>query len=390
MKKWVCLLTLTCMFVTLIAPMSLASLKSIDQKVTLYYPNSDWNYTAIDTTLSISSDKNLYLAALQQLADPESLPVGCYDEFPESFEIVDVKINKKIAYVTLSDTAINDPNLSNGWLNNLGDIISYNLFNLDKKIETVEFLPSASTKRKIESIKKSDLFSEKTPEKIKDVPSLELDFEVLKKLSIEERDKKIQEAIDNLLVISPSSLSLYKVCIDPGHGGSDPGASYGGVHEKNLNLAISLSIQNYLSNVSWPKFDVIMTRTTDVNRTLTYRHDFANNNNANIFISIHSDASVNPSIRGASARYPDNHDVAKSASLANTCINGVVSYSSIPKFSNAQYQSIQVLRNTKMPAALVECGFMTNSYDLTALQNEGNSIGLGIGVNANFWCQVNI
>lgn len=390
-KRWICLLTLTLMFVTLITPVSLGSNKGVDQEITLFYPNSDWLYTPINTNLLFEGDHNYYLAALQQLAEPDSLPVNCYDEFPKQFQILDVEIDNNIAYVTLSDAAMNDPNLSNGWLNTLGDIISFNLFNLDKNINKVEFLPySSNSKRNIKTIDRQNLFSEITPKKTKTIPSLEIDTEALKKLSKEERNKKVQEAIDNLLGEQTTAASVYTICIDPGHGGSDPGAVVGGVEEADINLDISLAIQDYLSDVSWPTFDVLMTRTTDVDRTLTYRHDFANNNNADIFISIHCNTFTNSSTRGVTARYPNNHDMADSQVLGNACINGVVSYSSIPKHSNANYQSLQVLRNTAMPATLVECGFMTNSSDLTALLNEDDDIGLGIGVNANFWCQANL
>ena len=390
-KRWVCLLIITLIFVTLITPVSLGSSKEVDQEITLFYPNSDWLYTPIITNLSFEGDHNYYLAALQKLAEPDSLPVNCYDEFPESFQILDVETDNNIAYVTLSDAAMNDPNLSNGWQNTLGDIISFNLFNLDKNINTVEFLPySSNSKRKIKTVDRQNLFSEITPKKIKTIPSLEIDTEALKKLSKEERNKKVQEAIDNLLGEQSIAASVYTICIDPGHGGSDPGAVAGGVEEADLNLDISLAIQDYLSDVSWPTFDVLMTRTTDVKRSLTYRHDLANNNNADIFISVHCNTFTNPSTRGVTARYPNNHDMADSQVLGNACINGVESYSSIPKHSDANYQSIQVIREATMPATLVECGFMTNSSDLTALLNEDDDIGLGIGVNANFWCQANL
>lgn len=135
LRSLICLLTLTCMFITLIVPTALASPKSIEQKVTLYYPNGDWEFTPVETAFVASDKNNLYLVALQQLADPESLPTGCYDEFPESFKVKDVRVSGKTAYVIISDSAFEDPELSNGWLNTLGDIISYNLFKMNEKID---------------------------------------------------------------------------------------------------------------------------------------------------------------------------------------------------------------------------------------------------------------
>ncbi|MCG0278742.1 MAG: N-acetylmuramoyl-L-alanine amidase, partial [Thermanaeromonas sp.] len=80
----------------------------------------------------------------------------------------------------------------------------------------------------------------------------------------------------------------------------------------------------------------------------------------------------------------NNHDVAASESLGNALIRGVVEFSSIPNLSDAKCKNYIVLEYTKMPASLIECGFMTNSDDLWALQNEDDDIGYGIGLEANF------
>ena len=81
-------------------------------------------------------------------------------------------------------------------------------------------------------------------------------------------------------------------------------------------------------------------------------------------------------------RYPNNHDVQLSIDLANSLINAIRQlYQSIAMLS---YQDIQVLRNTTMPAALIECGFMTNSSDLEILQNEGDDIGYILGLAPTF------
>jgi len=383
------------MFITLLVPTAIASPKSIEQKVTLYYPNGNWEFTPVETVFMASDVNNLYLDALQQLTDPESLPTGCYDEFPETFKVQDFSVDGKIAYVTISDAAFDDKELSDSWLNTLGDIISYNLFKMNEKIESVEFLSSTSAKRDMNSVQKSNLFAVPAPGQAKDLPTLELDIDVLKQLPKDERNKMIQEAINKALGTEATSntvtsAAVYTVCIDPGHGGTDPGTSNMGVYEKNVNLNIALAARDYLEGVSWPTFDVLMTRETDVSRALSYRHDLANNNNVDIFISIHCDWNDDSSKRGAYGFYPNNHDVTDSKSLANAIIRGVVDFSSMPKFGDARYEDLQVLRNTTMPATLTECGFMSNGSDLSILVTEDDDIGYGIGVNANFWCQVNI
>lgn len=403
-QKRLFILTVVCMLISsIIVPvsasasassLSLTSTESMDQKVVLYYPNGDWGLTPVEITLSVNSGDNVYLAALRQLTKPDTLPVGCYAEFPESFNVEDVSIVKDTAYVTISDTALKDSELSDGWLNTLGDIISYNLFYMNKEINSVQFLssePDVIDLRNINNVEKSDLFSAPIfdSNQSKDIPMIDFDYESLAKMSDEERNQTIHDAINK--VVGTLLTDDYTVCIDPGHGGYDPGAVVGSVYEKNLNLTIALAIRDYLEGIDplYPQFNVLMTRTSDVFVSLSARHDMANNGNADVFISIHCNTSGDTSVRGVTARYPNNHDVALSINLANSMIS-VLTPSPLPKHSDAAYQNIQVLRNTTMPATLVECGFMTNSSDLYVLQNQGGLIGYYLGLATNVWCQVNI
>lgn len=169
--------------------------------------------------------------------------------------------------------------------------------------------------------------------------------------------------------------SNYKVCIDPGHGGTDSGAVSGSIYEKKLNLAMALEMRDYLKGINspYPTFDVIMTRTSDVSVSLTNRHNLANNNNVDVFISIHCNSSTNSSARGATALYPNNHDVSLSRNLGNTMIEGLTP--PMLKHRDAYYDNMQVLRNTNMPATIVECGFISNSSDRHIFSNDGDVLG---------------
>ncbi|MDR0629845.1 MAG: N-acetylmuramoyl-L-alanine amidase [Treponema sp.] len=115
----------------------------------------------------------------------------------------------------------------------------------------------------------------------------------------------------------------------------------------------------------------------------------ANNGGADIFVSIHCNSSTNTSARGATACYPNNHDETASHSLADSMV-AVLTSSLFPKHRDAYYQYLHVLRDTTMPATLVECGFISNTSDLAILQNNGSTIGYYLGLEANVWCQVNI
>lgn len=391
-KMRISILALVGMLVTLIAvpTLALASTLDEDQKVTLYYPNGDWGLTPVERNFSVSNGDDIYLMALQQLTNPDTLPVGTYDEFPETFIVEDVSIDDETAYVTISDMIFEESELSNGWMNTLGDIISYNLFNMNKEISSVEFLSSELVKIDMTAVEKSELLSAPKPS-LENIPEIDLDYQKLAEMSEEERNQAIQKAIKNYLGTQRLLAGDYTVVIDPGHGGYDPGAQVDGVDEKDLNLDIAKTIRDYLEGIDpiYPQFDVVMTRTSDEYVSLGDRHDLANDVNADIFVSIHNDAVSDSSVRGTGARFPSNHDVVLSEDLGNELINSITP-DPLPKHSDARYQDIQVLRNTTMPATLVEVGFMTNSSDLYILQTEYDDIGYYMGIAINVWCQVNM
>ena len=94
------------------------------------------------------------------------------------------------------------------------------------------------------------------------------------------------------------SESSFVVVIDAGHGGTDPGAIGQIAQEKDLNLAVAL-LAGDLIRKQYPEVKVLYTRETDVFIPLQKRADFANKNNANLFISIHTNASPASSAKGA-------------------------------------------------------------------------------------------
>lgn len=90
----------------------------------------------------------------------------------------------------------------------------------------------------------------------------------------------------------------YTIVIDPGHGGKDPGAiGYSGTFEKDINLRVSKIIKKMILSKN---IKVILTRENDKYLYLKQRVSFAEAKNADIFISIHSDASINKKAKGAS------------------------------------------------------------------------------------------
>ena len=88
------------------------------------------------------------------------------------------------------------------------------------------------------------------------------------------------------------------IVIDPGHGGMDFGATSGSAYEKDIVLDIALKLGNYISN-AFPETKVIYTRDTDIFLPLHRRADIANKNNADLFISIHTNTAPQPHVQGA-------------------------------------------------------------------------------------------
>jgi N-acetylmuramoyl-L-alanine amidase len=146
------------------------------------------------------------------------------------------------------------------------------------------------------------------------------------------------------------------VIIDPGHGGSDPGAvGVGGLREKDIVLSISQQVAQILQQNG---VQAVMTRLDDRTVELEPRVDMANRMNATLFVSIHANAATNAAASGIETFY-----YSSGARLAQYVQNSIMaSFSQLPNRGVKQAR-FYVLRNSSMPSILVETGFVTNNYD---------------------------
>ncbi|WP_117208959.1 N-acetylmuramoyl-L-alanine amidase family protein [Allorhizocola rhizosphaerae] len=158
-----------------------------------------------------------------------------------------------------------------------------------------------------------------------------------------------------------------KIYIDPGHGGTEPGAVANGLQEKNLTLNIALQVRNILTSTYGSRVSIRMSRTTDVTRSLTYRTDDANAWGADIFVSIHCNAGGGTGFE--SFRYPGTagvtlrlHSNVHSRVLANMRTIAAVTDRGM-KTAN-----FHVLRETVMPAVLTENLFVDRLADANLLK----------------------
>lgn len=154
------------------------------------------------------------------------------------------------------------------------------------------------------------------------------------------------------------------VVIDPGHGGKDPGAkSVLGYWEKSVNLEISRKVVSYLKQSG---VNVVMTRNDDSYPSLESRAALANRIGADLFVSIHCNTIADSSFRGFiifTARSASWTSKKTARNIKNT-----LSAAGIPD-RGIQNQDFRVLVQTKCPAVLIECGFMTNYDEASQLQN---------------------
>lgn len=146
------------------------------------------------------------------------------------------------------------------------------------------------------------------------------------------------------------------VCLDFGHGGTDPGAVRGLIKESNLNMRIGMEVGRELSKRG---IELVYTRVTDIYVSRPERARIANNAGADLFLSIHVNASVKPEIFG--------HEEWVSRNASSGSVRYALALQSewgkvFPhtKLLGTKQKDFDVLVLTKMPAVLTEIGFLSN------------------------------
>ncbi|HFI0467153.1 TPA: GBS Bsp-like repeat-containing protein [Streptococcus suis] len=178
----------------------------------------------------------------------------------------------------------------------------------------------------------------------------------------------------------------YTVYIDPGHGGRDSGASYSGIHEKNLAMSVSNKLRD---NLLQRGINVLMTRTGDYDVDFrTERSRMANNSEADLFVSIHFNATgagVQSSVKGIETywyqydpeyqpkinqeKHNDPTRLAESEILANKVQSSLIKETGAVD-RGVRRETFAVLRETAIPAILVELGFMDNPTELNVIKTD--------------------
>ena len=165
------------------------------------------------------------------------------------------------------------------------------------------------------------------------------------------------------------------VVLDAGHGGSDTGAPYFGWNEKDLVLPITLWAGALLEEAG---VRVEYTRSDDSSVSLAARAEQANTQGADLFVSVHANAfPQNPDVNGLETYYLIGGERAKD--LAEFIHAAVLSAAGMND-RGTRTANFYVLRNTDMPAVLVETGYMTNEAECQNLSSEAYQQLLAQGI----------
>lgn len=211
-------------------------------------------------------------------------------------------------------------------------------------------------------------------------------------------------------------LKVRRIVIDAGHGGKDPGAVYYGLKEKDIVLDIALELEKLFKQNT--DLEVHMTRRRDIFIPLEERTAIANRLKADIFVSIHTNASRNKNSRGietfvlnvtkdqsalevAAAEnmateksMSDLQDILKdimlNSKLEESLLLAAKTQDSLVKFAYAQSANqfnrgvkqapFYVLVGAKMPSILVEAGFMSNAKEAAMLKNPAHRKNIAYGI----------
>lgn len=198
----------------------------------------------------------------------------------------------------------------------------------------------------------------------------------LKTNQVYEPVEKFGEGNIYLDLLDPHEVYDKVVVIDAGHGGSKPGAVKDGVQEKDIDLAIVQETKALLDKTKADiKIGVYYTRLKDENPTLEQRVGLANAAKADLFISVHNNSTASSQaaaiLQGTQVLFDEADDSKLSSRMfAEICLEEMTEALSSKKIGLLEGDDIYIIRNSEMPVALIEVGFMTNPQELARLSSE--------------------
>ncbi|MEX1013359.1 MAG: N-acetylmuramoyl-L-alanine amidase [Waddliaceae bacterium] len=161
-----------------------------------------------------------------------------------------------------------------------------------------------------------------------------------------------------------------RVMIDAGHGGKDEGAKSPHIKdmiEKDLTLSTAKLLDRYLRQLG---YETILTRSNDVFIPLDVRAEFANANSPDLFVSVHYNSAPNKSAQGIEVfYYKEESERSERAKVLAGAVLDTVLTSTQAKSRGTKHGNFAVIRDTKMPAILIEAGFLTNQEESKLIED---------------------
>jgi N-acetylmuramoyl-L-alanine amidase len=172
---------------------------------------------------------------------------------------------------------------------------------------------------------------------------------------------KVSQIFLNGAKINAEVSTLYKIVIDPGHGGVDVGTvGINGRFEKDFNLSTALKVKR-LMDIE-PSVKVYLTRADDTFIPNDHRIRMANQLSADLYLSIHANMDSNSKTKGTETFFNRKN----SLFFAQIIQKHVQKVTGFPD-RHVHYENFRVIKNTIMPAALAEVGFLSNAAEAKTL-----------------------
>ena len=186
------------------------------------------------------------------------------------------------------------------------------------------------------------------------------------RLKIKHSTVALPEKVEPVIVVEPviphRATGKKYVVIDPGHGGSDCGATRNGIYEKNITLDVSKRVAELLKKKG---YEVVMTRSSDQTVSLQERVEISENVSPDVFVSIHVNSSNSEAPNGLETHYYKDNSLMLAKTVHASMLNHI-------KVNNRGLfkSKFYVINHTTAPAILVEIGFISNSAERGQLVSE--------------------
>ena len=183
------------------------------------------------------------------------------------------------------------------------------------------------------------------------------------------------EASNSMTTSSVKSL----IVLDAGHGGTDEGSKVSTLMEKKIALTATLLTKKHLEDLG---YEVVLTRSRDTYIPLPRRVSIANKTKGSLFVSVHFNAASSIEAQGIEVFYYDSKELWRSRAskrLASCILHRLISQTDAAS-RGVKRGNYHVIRETEMPAVLVEGGFITNREERIKLRDRTYLDRLAMGI----------